>query len=183
MGKPVPCAANQGTQITVEDLFFNVPTRKRALKSHSEEFQRVADVVSKVSTENKLLHDLTYILVKLQYAIHNSGLSFSLKKQGEQTLAVRTQKGASVCDNVGVIFGHTIAKELIQVEGEDTRYKFKVKGWISNVNFSAKKFNFLLFINNRLVECSALKKAIEIVYSAYLPKESKSKSQVKLKLT
>ena len=46
-GKSTPCAANQGTSITVEDLFFNVPTRKRVLKSPSEEYNRIADVVSK----------------------------------------------------------------------------------------------------------------------------------------
>ena len=46
--KPKPCAANVGTQITVEDLFFNVPTRKRVLQSPSDEFNRIAAVVSKV---------------------------------------------------------------------------------------------------------------------------------------
>ena len=51
---PVPCAANQGTQITVTDLFYNVQTRRKALRSPAEEFNRVADVVSK-------------------YAIHNAG--------------------------------------------------------------------------------------------------------------
>ena len=62
--KPKPCAANQGTQITVQDLFYNVPTRKRVLKSASEEFNKIADVVSK-------------------YAIHNSGKAgFTLKKIG-----------------------------------------------------------------------------------------------------
>ena len=45
--KPKPCAANQGTQITVEDLFYNVPTRKRVLKSPSDEFHRIADVMTK----------------------------------------------------------------------------------------------------------------------------------------
>lgn len=33
LGKPIACAANQGTQITVEDLFYNVPIRQRTLKS------------------------------------------------------------------------------------------------------------------------------------------------------
>ena len=50
------------------------------------------------------------------------------------------------------------------------RYKVKSKGYISNVNYSVKKMIFLLFINHRLVESSALKKSIEGVYASYLPK-------------
>ena len=75
-----------GTQISVEDLFYNVPTRKRVLKSPAEEFHRIADVVSK-------------------YAIHNSGkVGFTLKKVGDSNNDLRTQTGASVPDNVGVIY-------------------------------------------------------------------------------
>lgn len=44
---PRPCAGNQGTMIVAEDLFYNIPTRKRALKA-SEEFNRIADVVTKL---------------------------------------------------------------------------------------------------------------------------------------
>lgn len=39
-----PSAGNQGTQITVEDLFYNVPTRRKALKSASEEHAKIAEV-------------------------------------------------------------------------------------------------------------------------------------------
>ncbi|GBO11265.1 DNA mismatch repair protein MLH1, partial [Araneus ventricosus] len=60
--------------------------------------------------------------------------------------------------------------ELIDLEVEDNRLKFKAKGLISNANYSVKKCTFLLFINNRLVENSPMRKAIESVYAAYLPK-------------
>lgn len=43
-GQPKPCAGNQGTQITVEDLFYNVSTRRKALKSGTEEYLKVAEV-------------------------------------------------------------------------------------------------------------------------------------------
>ena len=43
-GTPKPCAGNQGTQITVEDLFYNVATRRKALRSQSEEHSKVAEV-------------------------------------------------------------------------------------------------------------------------------------------
>ena len=152
VGKPSPTAANQGTQITVQDLFYNVPTRKRALKSGSDEFHRVADVVSK-------------------YAIHNVGVSFSLKKEGDATLYVRTSKDFDVKQNIAAVFGHAIAKELIEVEKEEARHlRFKLRAQVTNVNYNTKKFNFLLFINHRLVECGPIKKALEMVYSAYLPK-------------
>lgn len=43
-GSPRPSAGNQGTQIAVEDLFFNVATRRRALKSPGEEHAKIAEV-------------------------------------------------------------------------------------------------------------------------------------------
>ena len=61
--EPKPCAGVRGTTIQVEDLFYNIPTRRKALKSPMEEFQRVLDVMSR-------------------YAIHSGGkgVSFSCKK-------------------------------------------------------------------------------------------------------
>ncbi|KAK1905898.1 DNA mismatch repair protein Mlh1 [Dissostichus eleginoides] len=47
-----------------------------------------------------------------------------------------------------------------------------MKGYISNANYSMKKCILVLFINHRLVESAALKKAIETVYAAYLPKNT-----------
>jgi len=158
--KPKPCAANQGTTLTVEDLFFNVPTRKRVLKLPSEEFQRISDVVSK-------------------YAIHNTGVGFSLKKTGdtgtqwsENTKEIRTQANASLEQNIAIIYGSTIQKELIQfdVDQRSGPLSFRANGRVSGVNFNTKKAITLLFINNRLVDSPALKRAIDMVYGAYLPK-------------
>ena len=150
---PKPCAGNKGTQITVEDLFYNVSTRRKALKSPGEEFAKIADVVSK-------------------YAIHNSGVAFTLKKQGENMAAVRTASGASILDNIRTIYGTTVARELLEVNCENQRFAFKMQGYISNANYSVKKLQFLLFINHRLVDSSAMRKAIESLYEAYLPKNS-----------
>lgn len=46
-------------------------------------------------------------------------------------------------------------RELIDVFIENDSFNFNVKGAITNVNYSSKKFIFLLFINHRLVECQS----------------------------
>ena len=149
--EPKPCAGNRGTQITVEDLFYNVSTRRKALKSPGEEYTKIMDVVSK-------------------YAIHNSGVAFTLKKQGENMASVRTTASATVVDNIRAIYGPSVAKELLEVSLDNHKYSFKMHAHISNANYSVKKFTFLLFINHRLVDSSSLRKAIQTVYEAYLPK-------------
>lgn len=51
-GAPKPTAGNQGTIITVEDLFYNMTVRKKALRSPAEEYQKVTEVVSKYAVHN-----------------------------------------------------------------------------------------------------------------------------------
>ena len=82
------------------------------------------------------------------------------------------------------------------VGGVDMGVRYKVKGYVSNANYSMKKSVFMLFINDRLVDCGSLKRvcvlraedscllvtpdpafllcsqAVESVFSDYLPKRT-----------
>ncbi|XP_071802994.1 DNA mismatch repair protein Mlh1-like isoform X1 [Asterias amurensis] len=163
-GPVKPCAGNKGTQITVEDLFYNVTTRRKALKSASEEHNKIVEVVSR-------------------YAIHNAGVAFTVKKQGESSSDVRTTQNSSTLDTIRTIYGPSVAREVIEVESENSKLAFKLRGFISNANYSVKKCIFLLFINHRLVDSSSLRKAIEMVYAAYLPKNSHPFLYLSLEIT
>ncbi|KAL4222892.1 DNA mismatch repair protein [Mactra antiquata] len=148
-----PCAGNVGTQITVEDLFYNIATRKKAIKSPSEEHAKITEVVSR-------------------YAVHNCKIGFTLKKHGEGMADVRTSSNSTYVDNISTIYGPAVARELLEVEHTDDKLSFKLHGYVTNANYNVKKGTFLLFINHRLVESSGLKKALDLVYQAYLPKHT-----------
>ncbi|KAL1667281.1 hypothetical protein GGF50DRAFT_124917 [Schizophyllum commune] len=175
--EPKPCAGNNGTTITIEDLFYNTPTRLSALRSASEEYARILDVMTK-------------------YAIHNPSVSFVCKKAGSPSPDLSTPaSAASPAGTQAIIrmtYGSSIVKELIHYyyssgsdssdakdkeDDEDVEMKDNVspKDWsfdahFTNPNYHAKKMVFLLFINHRLVESSRLKRAIEGVYATILPK-------------
>ncbi|EFA08028.2 DNA mismatch repair protein Mlh1-like Protein [Tribolium castaneum] len=151
-GAPLPTAGNQGTIVTVEDLFFNMSVRKKALRSPAEEYQKISEVVGK-------------------YAIHNSKVGFGLRKSNENN-DIRTPPDSTCVENIRIVYSNTIARELVDFELENDILKFKARGYMTNVNYSSKKFTFLLFINNRLVDCNNLKKCIDQVYATYLPKNS-----------
>ncbi|XP_045486061.1 DNA mismatch repair protein Mlh1 [Pieris rapae] len=153
-GLPKPCAGNNGTQITVEDLFYNVLARKRALRSPNEEYTHIMEVVG-------------------GYAIHNSHVGFTLKKFGEN-IDIKTPINSSTVENVRIIHGNSIARELLEIELKDETLKMSVHGFITNVNYSNKKGTLLLFINNRLVDCLSIRKALDAVYATYLPKNAHS---------
>jgi hypothetical protein len=55
----------QGTSITVENLFYNVPNRLAALKSHADEFNRIADVMTRLDGDILSLFLLFTILFQV----------------------------------------------------------------------------------------------------------------------
>lgn len=85
-------------------------------------------------------------------------------------MSISTPSSASTVDSIRQIHGSAVANELIAFEVGDEKWGFKASGWTSNANYHVKKTTILLFINHRSVESSAIKKAIEQTYSAYLPK-------------
>ena len=54
---------------------------------------------------------------------------------------------ATVKDNIGIVFGPQVCRELLEVACEEKRLSFKLQGFVSNANYSMKKFIFVLFIN------------------------------------
>ncbi|KAL0034722.1 hypothetical protein WJX77_003881 [Trebouxia sp. C0004] len=163
---PKPCASVQGTTLLVEDLFYNVNTRKQALKSSSDEFSRILDVVGR-------------------YAVYKSGVAFSCKRQGEARADIHTLAGASRLDNIRAVYGPAVARCLLPFKqhmgsgaelpsAEDAEKPcFVAEGYVSNADFNGKKTMLVLFINGRPVDCSPLKRALEATYAAILPKAAK----------
>ncbi|KAI9842515.1 MAG: DNA mismatch repair protein [Sclerophora amabilis] len=149
--EPKATAGRGGTQITVEDLFYNVPTRRRAFRSASEEYAKILDVVGR-------------------YAVHCLGVAFSCKKHGDSAMGISTPSNASTVDRIRQIHGSAVASELVQIKCDNSQLGFTAEGWTSNANHNVKRTTLLLFINHRAVESSAIKKAVEHTYSTFLPK-------------
>ncbi|KAL3472108.1 hypothetical protein BJX99DRAFT_11735 [Aspergillus californicus] len=148
---PKATAGRGGTQITVEDLFYNVPTRRRAFRSASEEYAKILDIVGR-------------------YAVHCSGVAFSCRKHGDAGVSISTAVASNTIDRIRQIHGSAVANELVGFSAKDEKLGFSSSGLATNANYHVKRTTILLFINHRSVESTAIKRAIEQTYSSFLPK-------------
>lgn len=153
---PKQCAGTDGTLITAEDLFYNVPQRRRALRSAADEYNRALDVVSK-------------------YAVHygGKGVGFVCRKASSNVTDLNTPSSptTTTLDTIRILHGNAVARELVELQGvADPKLGFQCQGWISGANWSSKRTVLLCFINNRLVDCPLLKRSIEALYATLLPK-------------
>ena len=178
---PQPCAGVPGTTITMKDMFYNLLARRKALRPPAEEYAKLLDVVSR-------------------YAVFKEGVAFSCRRQGASRPDVNVPATASRLDRIRAIFGPAVARELTEfdtaagqqpaqgeemggagAEGgersgggqEDEGFSFTARGFISSVNYTAKRTTLVLFINGRLVDSSPLRRALEAAYATVMPKAAK----------
>lgn len=158
LSDPVPIAGKDGTVILVEDLFYNIPSRLRALRSPNDEYNKILDVLGK-------------------YSIHCHGVGFTCKKFGTSNLSLTLKSNLSINDRIRCIYGNSVASNLVPFEIKDDLQELnidQVKGQITNLNYLSKKSTPpIFFINNRLVTCEPLRRSLQQVYQLYLPKGNK----------
>ncbi|MDR1578672.1 MAG: DNA mismatch repair endonuclease MutL [Deltaproteobacteria bacterium] len=143
--EPVP--ANQGTVVEVRDLFFNVPARRKFLKSEATEKAHLLDVAQR-------------------YALSRLDIRLVLKEKGKTLLSVDSQE--DIRARAAAIMGPEIAQSLrpLSYINED----LKIEGWLASPE-AASRINSLLFLYvlGRPVRDRLLTKAIAQGYGRALP--------------
>lgn len=140
-------STNKGTSIIVEDIFYNIPARKKFLK--------------KDTYESNLINDLLYRL-----AIANPSIGF--KYMNNDKLIFDLFSNQSLYERINSLYGYDTAINMKEVNIESD--KFKVRGYISNnLLYRSNKKNQLLYINNRTVKNDAISKVINEAYKSTIP--------------
>ena len=140
-------STNKGTSIIVEDIFYNIPARKKFLK--------------KDTYESNLINDLLYRL-----AIANPSIGF--KYMNNDKLVFDLFSNQSLYERINSLYGYDTAINMKEVNIESD--KFKIRGYISNnLLYRSNKKNQLLYINNRTVKNDAISKVINEAYKSTIP--------------
>ena len=142
-------AATEGTTVIVENLFANVPARRKFLKKDVTEAMAVSAVVEKI-------------------ALSKPDISFKLIVDG--AVKLDTIGDGSVKNTIYSVFGREFASKLIPTELEVDG--IRVKGFIGrsdNVRANRNYQNF--FINGRYVKSRTAGAALEQAYTSYIAPE------------
>ena len=137
----------KGTTIEVKDLFYNTPARLKYLSSLNSE---LANIVKVISNEALSHPDIRFTLVNNDKVI--------LKTDGSNNLL----------KVINEIYGTTITKKMIEINGENDDYS--VHGYISKPDENKSSRNHMItLVNNRVVRNSELNKVINDSYHKYKP--------------
>jgi DNA mismatch repair protein MutL len=119
-----------GTTITVKDLFFNVPARKKFLKSDTSESSYINEIVTSLalSQEN----------ISFKY-INNNNVIF------------KTPKTNNIINTISSLFDKDLYNSLLKVDYESDLVK--ITGYTTNLNYyRGNRKNQLIFVNNRYIK-------------------------------
>lgn len=137
----------KGTEIEVNELFYNTPARLKYLKSDNTEFAAIHDVVVHIA--------LGYpnIIFTLQ---HNDKIIFKSNGNG------------NVLEIISEIYGKETARNMQTLKADN--YDFSVNGYISKIQINrANRYSMITLLNGRYVRMLQVNNAIIEAYRTYLP--------------
>ncbi|MFD2749213.1 DNA mismatch repair endonuclease MutL [Virgibacillus siamensis] len=139
--------ARQGTEITVEDLFFNTPARLKYMKTIHTELGHITDLLNRLALSHP---DIRFEV------IHNGKSLFKTSGSGD------------LLQVVSHVYGMNVAKKMLPIEHETL--DFKIEGFIAKPEVTRASRNYIsTIINGRYIKSVPLSKAIKNGYHTLLP--------------
>ena len=139
------CSA--GTNVIVEDLFANVPARRKFLKKDNAEAAAIITIVERI-------------------ALSRPDISFRLISNGEMKL--RTEGNGDLRGAIYSILGRSFQSRTIKVDYENSG--LRVTGYIGMPDTArANRNGEIFFINGRYIRSKTAGAALEQAYNTYIP--------------
>lgn len=140
-------SSRKGTELVIENLFFNTPARLKYMKTVNTELGNVTDVVNRL-------------------AMSHPEASIRLMHQGRQLLY--TNGSGDVRQVLAAIYGMAVAKKMIPINVQSLDYE--VNGYVALPEITRASRNYMsTIINGRFVKNYGLLKAVQQGYHTLLP--------------
>ena len=137
-----------GTTFLVRNLFYNVPARKKFLKT--------------AMTEGGYINELME-----RMALSRPDISFKYMNNGKNVL--HTTGGNELKDIIYHIFGRDIAMSVLPVNYPKDEFGIEISGYIGKpVIARGNRTQENYFINGRYIKCAIINRAIEDAYKSYM---------------
>ncbi len=141
-----PIGAPAGTVVRVEDLFYNVPARRKFLKTDSTERRQIDDLVTR-------------------YALAYPDVRFQLSQEGRS--ALQTTGSGDRREVLAALFSTDIARQMLEVNA--VYDESRVSGYISPTSLTrSNRRGITLFVNGRWVQDISLSTALIQGYHSML---------------
>ena len=142
-------AARQGTTVIVENLFANIPARRKFLKRDATEASAIATILEKIA--------FSHPEIAFRF-ISDGGLKMETPGDGKLENVIYT------------VMGKQMQNAMIYVDSEIN--DIRVQGYIGRSDVVKSNRNYQnFFINNRYIKSKLAIAAIEQAYTSYLPPE------------
>ena len=143
-----PYPSNQGTEVTVEGLFYQTPARLKHMRSASYESSLIQDVISR-------------------FAMSHPEIAFHFINDGRD--AFRTSGQGNLLEVLYAVYGKAATENAIPVAFSD--YDYEVKGYLIKPLISrASRSMMHIFLNGRMVRTYKLYQSVQDAYDDFLPK-------------
>lgn len=140
------CQTPVGTNIIVKNLFFNVPARRRFLKSNAVEMRHIMDEFKRL-------------------AIAHPDLRFSLYHDDKEIYILRE---ASLKKRIIDLFGDKLETRLIPIQEETP--EVSISGYVGTPESARKSMpDQFFFVNDRFIRSGYLNHAINLAFEGLLP--------------
>lgn len=147
--EPAGGAGPRGTEIRVEDLFYNTPARLKFLKSDTTELGQAMDHVSR-------------------YAIAYPQVAFRMTHNGQ--LALETTGSGEMLEAIAGVWGRDMARALVEVRTEVAG--MSLRGYVSppHITKPTRAYQFV-YVNGRPVRTRTLTAAIDQAFRDITPEK------------